>query len=297
MSTDTKFKKHFGYYQEAKVYQNKDGSMDLILPERSEEELREMLPNVSVVTITKDRGAFAGLMLYNWMNIKYPREKLEWIIVDDSGPDTEYPLVDYIPQDDPYINYVKLDEWLPVDKKRNKAVELAKYDFIVHMDDDDYYFPDHVLVKIRLMLEYNKQGVHSMPIGVYDMMERTSFIFDPIYNDRLKRDNNDIAEASIAYRRSYWEQHKFSSEQSEGISEGRAFIGNRFKHWLKVHFIFNMISITHTKNVTGHNRRFINENKTKCKTGNFEDMFPPGFKLALDNVRKIIGTMYIQPNI
>jgi glycosyltransferase involved in cell wall biosynthesis len=296
MSDSKKFKKHLGYFPQAKVFQHENGSMDLILAERTEEELLPILPNVSVVTITKNRGAFAGLMLYNWINIKYPREKLEWVILDDSDKDFEYQLSDYIPQDDPAINYIRLDEWIPVDKKRNKAVELAKYDFIVHMDDDDYYFPDHVLVKVRLLLEYNKQGVHSLPIGVYDMMERSSFIYDPTVNDKLKRSNNDVAEATLAYRREYWNANKFASADSKGVGEGRAFIGKHFHQWIQVHFIFNMISITHTQNITGHNRRFINENKN-VKVGNFEDMFPDGFKLALDNVRKIIKSEYVQPDI
>jgi len=290
-----KFEKKYGVFPEAKVYQHDNGSMDLILAEKSEEELIPLLPNVSIVTITRNRGAFAGLMLYNWINIRYPREKLEWVILDDSDANAEYQLMDYIPQDDPNINYVHLNEWLPVDKKRNKAVELAKYDYIVHMDDDDYYFPDHVLVKIRLMLEYNVQGVHSMPIGVYDMMERTSLIYDPV-DKKLKRDSNDIAEATIAYRKDYWRDHKFESSDGEtGANEGRAFIGKRFNKWLKVHFIFNMISITHVGNITGHNRRFINENKSSFKTGNFEDMFPEGFKFALNNVRKLLLSKYTQP--
>jgi len=292
-----KFQKQFGYFPQAKVYQHENGSMDLILPQIPEEELLPILPKVSIVTITRNRGAFAGIMLHNWMNIRYPREKLEWVILDDSDPDTEYPLGDYIPQDDPNINYVKLDKWLPVAEKRNKAVELAQYEFIVHMDDDDYYFPDHVLAKIRLIMHYKVQGVHSMPIGIYDLMERSSFIFDPIYNEKKKRDNNDVAEATLAYRKEYWRKHKFDSEEERGTAEGRAFIGKSFSQWLKVHFIFNMISITHTKNVTGHNRRFINDSGSESKTGDFEDMFPPGFKLALDNVRKIIKSEYVQPDI
>lgn len=289
------FKLRRGIFREAKVTDPRTGSMHLVLPNIPEEELAKMLPNVSIVTITKDRGVFAGIMLYNWMNIRYPREKLEWVIVDDSDPTTEYNLRDYIPEDDPYINYVHLNKWLPVAEKRNKAVSLAKYEYIVHMDDDDYYFPDSVLAKIRILLHYRCQGVHSMPIGVYDMMERSSYLFDPF--GRGSRDTNDVAEATLAYRKEYWRKHKFRSQDPKGIGEGRAFIGTKFKQWVKVHFMFNMISITHSKNITGHNRRFINENMETTKTGNFEDMFPEAFKLNLENIRKILAVKYVQPNI
>ena len=71
-----------GHYREVNIATDpQTGAMDLLLPHYEQEELLKMLPNVSIVTITKDRGMFAGLMLYNWINIKYPREKLEWVIL------------------------------------------------------------------------------------------------------------------------------------------------------------------------------------------------------------------------
>ena len=115
------FKVHYGNFIKAAVHDSGKGAMDLVLPELSEEELREMLPTVSIVTITKDRGQFAALMLYNWVHITYPRDKLEWVILDDSQG-SEYNLADYIPQDDPYIRYVKLDKWnWPVNEKRKSS--------------------------------------------------------------------------------------------------------------------------------------------------------------------------------
>jgi glycosyltransferase involved in cell wall biosynthesis len=284
-----------GVYREAEVKTESNGAMSLLLPEISEQDLQSMLPKVSVVTITKDRGIFAGVMLYNWLNIKYPRDKLEWVIVDDTDPSAPFQLREYISQDDPFIKFHHLDRWHPVAEKRNIAVGLANHEIIVHMDDDDYYFPDHVLAKVRLMFHYKVQGVHSLPIGVYDMMEKSSYIFDPCGSKNYF--SNDVAEATLAYRKEYWEQHKFYSDNPKGMGEGRSFIGKRFHKWLNVHFMFNMISVTHSKNVTGHNRRFINENLESCKTGKFEDIFPPGFNLKLENVRQLLLTDYVQPQI
>lgn len=292
---ERKCKLHKGRFREVDMITHPNGSMDLVLPEISEHELQELLPSVSIVTITKDRGMFAGIMLYNWMNIKYPREKLEWVILDDSQDRSTYDLADYIPQDDPYIKYHKLERWYPVAEKRNKAVELAQYEYIVHMDDDDYYFPDHVLAKIRIMLHYKCHGVHSIPIGVYDMMEKSSYIFDPCGKKTF--DVNDSAEATFAYKKEYWRKNKFYSDTKIGTGEGRSFIGKNFGSWVKVHFMFNMISITHSKNITGHNRRLINDSIEDVKTGNFEDIFPETFKYNLNNIRKILAADYTQPDI
>ena len=34
--------------------------------------------------------------------------------------------------------------------KRNFGVENCTHDIIVHQDDDDFYFPDSILAKIRI---------------------------------------------------------------------------------------------------------------------------------------------------
>ena len=286
--------KTIGNYKHAPLTTGKDGSLVLDLPEIQEEALRAILPSVTIITITKDRPQFAGLMLYNWVNIKYPRAKLEWLILDDSDrTKSEHSLNDYLPKDDPTIRFVQLEKWYPVAEKRNKAVEMATHEFIVHMDDDDYYFPDHVLAKVRLMLTFDKQGVHSLPIGVFDLMEQSSYLFDvPIKNGF---ESNNVAEASLAYRKDYWRKHKFVGIDDMGRGEGASFIGRRFGQWINVNFLFNMISITHTKNITGHNRRFINERQDTVKTGDFRDVFPEDFKLVLDNVRKMLLADYTQP--
>lgn len=289
-SLENKCRVRKGQYRVAPITSTERGSMDLLLPEIPEQELREILPPVSIVTITKDRAQFAGMMLYNWIHIKYPRDKLEWIIVDDSTDTSEYNLRDYIPQDDPYIKYHKLYRWYPVAEKRNKAVALASHEFIVHMDDDDYYFPDHVLAKVRIMLQMNCQGVHSMPIGVYDMMEGTSYVID-LYDGKAQ--TNAVAEATLAYRKDYWRKRKFLSDKEKGTCEGQAFIGKHHNKWVNLHFMFNMISITHSKNITGQSRRLLRENAIPgAKTGNFEDVFPEGFRYNMENVRKLLAPEY-----
>lgn len=288
MSTIKK-KKQRGVFKEAKITTSEEGSMDLVLPPFTEADA-EKLPNVSVVTITKDRGQFAALMLYNWVNIKYPREKLEWLILDDTAAGAEYDLRDYIPYDDPTIRYVKLDRWCPIAEKRNKAVEMAKYDIIVNMDDDDYYFPDHVLVKVRLMEHYKVDGVHSLPIGVYDLMQGTSFVLDPYKKNGC--DTAAIAEATAAYKRSYWERNKYVSSHETGAAEGESLINGHFQRWVKVHFLFNMISITHSKNITGHGRRLMTGEVVPRQVGNFEDVFPEDFKTILTNIKKILKPDY-----
>lgn len=287
-----KCKSHRGYFHTMAIETNANGNMDLKLPDIPEKILQELLPKVSIVTITKNRGAFAGIMLYNWINIKYPREKLEWVVLDDTpvpAPDG-YDLADYIPCDDPNIKYIRLDREYPVAEKRNLANEYTIGEIICHMDDDDYYFPDSVLAKVRIILQCNFQGVHSFPIGVYDMIGDKSFILDRPKNP-TQCHTNDCAEATMAYRREYWEKNKFYSISPNGCNEGRSFIGKKFDKWILLHFMFNMVSITHTKNITGDNRTVYKDNEVVKSTenaGDFKEVFPKDFILVLENIKKIL---------
>ena len=43
-----------------------------------------VLPGVSIVTIVHDWSEFFVLFQYHWDTLDYPKEKLEWIIIDDT---------------------------------------------------------------------------------------------------------------------------------------------------------------------------------------------------------------------
>lgn len=275
----------FGKIDEALFRKDVNGSMVLNLPE-----LDYDLPCVSIVTITKDRSNFASVMLHNWNNIVYPPDKLEWVIVDDSQ-DPKENLQQYIPTDDPRVVYIKLKEWMPVADKRNYAVSKTKYDIIAFQDDDDYYFPDSIYAKVRVLNHYKKDVVTSIPIGVYDMIEKTSYILDTMYKNGKR--GNDIAEATLLFRKNYWRNNKFKSEHASGVSEGQAFLNKKFNSWINLHFLFNTISITHTTNITNNNRRLYapdpnDKERDLKKVGDFTNVFGEGFNYILDNIYQLI---------
>ena len=41
-------------------------------------------PNISIVTILNNSSDFLPLVQYHWDTLKYPKDKLEWILIDDS---------------------------------------------------------------------------------------------------------------------------------------------------------------------------------------------------------------------
>jgi len=200
------------------------------------------LPFVSVLTITKNRSHFFPLSLHNWNNFRYPKDRIEWVIVDDSKTDE---LKDLIPSDD-RIRYYHLPVPLPIADKRNYSVKKCKGTIISHMDDDDFYFSDSVLAKVRILIDYpDKDCVFSLPLGVHDIIEDKG--------GTLQTSGNDIPEASMTYRKSFWKRGKFG--RGEDSSEWYKFCTGRWDRLINIPFWFNMIAITHKNNATGGVRR------------------------------------------
>jgi glycosyltransferase involved in cell wall biosynthesis len=96
-------------------------------------------PTVSVCTPTFNRRPFIPMMLKCFEHQTYPKNKIEWIIVDD-GTDKIEELVKHIPQ----VKYFSYDEKMTLGKKRNLLNEKATGDIIIYMDDDDYYPPERI---------------------------------------------------------------------------------------------------------------------------------------------------------
>ena len=97
------------------------------------------LPFVSVCTPTFNRRPFVEMMIKCFDSQDYPKNKMEWIIIDD-GTD----LIEDIVSSHPSVKYFKYNEKMTLGKKRNLMHNKACGDIIVYMDDDDYYPPNRV---------------------------------------------------------------------------------------------------------------------------------------------------------
>ena len=96
-------------------------------------------PFVSVCTPTFNRRPFIEMMVTCFDSQDYPKDKMEWIIIDD-GTD---PIEDLV-GGHPNVKYFRYTNKLSLGKKRNMMHDKSKGDIIVYMDDDDYYPPERV---------------------------------------------------------------------------------------------------------------------------------------------------------
>ena len=101
--------------------------------------ISDNLPFVSVCTPTFNRRPFIEMMIACFDSQDYPKDRMEWIIIDD-GTDSVEDLV----ASHPNVKYFRYNNKLSLGKKRNIMHDKSKGDIIVYMDDDDYYPPERV---------------------------------------------------------------------------------------------------------------------------------------------------------
>lgn len=92
------------------------------------------VPFVSICTPTYNRRPFIPTIIKCFDNQDYPKDRMEWIIIDD-GTD----LIEDMVINHPQVKYYKYDTKMTLGKKRNLMHEKSCGDILVYMDDDDYY--------------------------------------------------------------------------------------------------------------------------------------------------------------
>jgi len=110
-------------------------------------------PFVSICTPTFNRRPFIKTMFECFNNQDYPKNRMEWIIVDD-GTDKIKDLIET--SNIPQIRYFELDKKLTLGAKRNYMHKHVKGSIIVYMDDDDYYPPERVSHSVEMLLKDDK---------------------------------------------------------------------------------------------------------------------------------------------
>lgn len=223
----------------------------------------EELPDVSIVTITKDRRVFMPLAKYSYMIQSYPEEKLEWIIVDDGDDPIEDTLIGV-----PNVVYVRCDSKLTISQKRNLGVEKAMYDVICFMDDDDVYPNNSVLQRVAMLLKQpTKECGFCTTIPCYDITQFSSFMNVP---PRQLPMSERVSEASLVFTRKFWSEGKFADDVQ--IGEGDAFIRGREHMCREISPQEVIVSLIHPKN-TSSRRAPKFEEPNGCHYGFNEKLF------------------------
>jgi len=151
-------------------------------------------PLVTVVTPTYNRRKFIPSLISIYESQTYPKEHMEWIILDD-GTDKVEDMFQNLPF--PNVRYVYEPEKKNIGYKRNRLNELAKGDIIVAIDDDDYYPPErvsHCVIKFRTFPDAEMAGAIEMFMYYTDI--KTIYALGP-YNAGA------VTNGTMAWRNTY----------------------------------------------------------------------------------------------
>lgn len=243
----------------------------------------ENLPKVSIVTPTYNKKTFLSIAIQNFLSFDYPKDKLEWIILDDSDESVrdilpndsriKYYYYDQKSKDDLYKLFIdnynkrkseyknmskkqkkgkkyRLDPQhkkhfkgnrIPIGMKRNICAQYATSNYIIHMDDDDFYPPKSILTRVNALMKNGVDCVGCSSIGCFHINKMISLMYMP---DKSFSPAKKISVATLAYTKQFWEKHRF--ENQDMINEGEFFLKKRKcdeLHWKDI-----IVALYHSKN-------------------------------------------------
>ncbi|WP_052118323.1 glycosyltransferase family 2 protein [Erwinia oleae] len=199
------------------------------------------LPFVSVVTPTWERRHFLPYLLYMFQYQDYPEDRRELVILDDSeqsNADLIAMLTKYIPFPE-NIRYIHQTERQTIGQKRNRLNELARGEYIICMDDDDYYPADKISFTIREMRR-NKAifaGCDRIPIW-YSHINR-------IYMTATMGANHAL-NGTFAYHRNFLRNHRYDDRAT--LAEEAHFLNNFTVPVLQLPPERSILCISHSAN-------------------------------------------------
>jgi glycosyltransferase involved in cell wall biosynthesis len=170
-------------------------------------------PFVSICTPTFNRRPFLPFIIKCFENQTYPKDRIEWIIIDD-GTDKVEDLFVNIPQ----VKYFKYDTQMNLGKKRNLSNSKCKGDIIIYMDDDDYYPPERISHAVET-LQKNPTALCAGSSEMYIFFKHIlqMYKFGP-YGP------NHATAASFAFRKQLLNITKYDDDQA--LAEEKQFLKN-----------------------------------------------------------------------
>jgi glycosyltransferase involved in cell wall biosynthesis len=180
-------------------------------------------PFVSVITPTFNRRRFIPSLIACYKHQTYPKEHMEWIVLDDGSDSVEDLFVGpkALTAGLPNVRYIRLEEKKTIGAKRNRLNEEVRGEILVAMDDDDYYPPERVAAAVQAFKKNpGKELAGSSEIYMYYTDLKLIYKLGP-YNP------NHATNGTMAWRKSYSLKHRY--DETVTHSEEKSFLED-YKH-------------------------------------------------------------------
>jgi glycosyltransferase involved in cell wall biosynthesis len=212
----------------------------------------KIFPLVSVCTPTFNRRPFIPYLIKCFESQDYPKDKIEWIIIDD-GTDKIEDLVKDIPQ----VKYFALNEKISLGKKRNLMHEKCNGEYIVYMDDDDFYPPQRVSHAVN-MLETHPSALcaGSSEIYIYFKHIEKMYQFGP-YGER------HATAGTFAFKKKLLNNTRYNDDAA--LAEEKAFLNNYTIPFVQLDPLKVILVFSHEHNTFDKKTLLENKDEKYCK--------------------------------
>jgi glycosyltransferase involved in cell wall biosynthesis len=240
---------------------------------------KPIAPYVSIIMPIYNRSKWLPLITININNLSYPKDKLEFVILDDSEGDpllpTEEDIVALQEKIKPVsLKYIRDNNRKSIGAKRNKLVKLSTHKIIACMDSDDLYFPTYLDYSVS-ELQKNKLSC----VGSAEMLFCYPYDDYKVTAIRCKSDRQ-IHEASMVFTKKHHQACRGFA--SKGVGEGAQMFDFMNNKKIKQLSIMNiMMCICHQENTC---------NKDMFKTSTpVNGEIDIGVKKIINNILNIDG--------
>lgn len=193
------------------------------------------LPFVSICTPTFNRRPFWPIAIKCFEEYTYPKDKIEWIIVDD-GSDKIEDMVSHIPE----VKYFRYEDQMVLGRKRNLMHSKSKGDIIVYQDDDDYYPPERITHAVETLLGSPEAlAAGSSVLFLYFKHISQMYRFGP-YGP------NHATAGTFAFKRKLLETSKY--DEHAALAEEKSFLKNYTVPFVQLDPLKTILVFSHEHN-------------------------------------------------
>lgn len=194
-------------------------------------------PAISICTLTHNRYHFLPLLLNCIEQQDYPHSKIEWLILDDSDNQLKSPSLETNTQIQ--IKYQRIKQKISLGKKRNLSHQLCSGDYIIYMDDDDFYYPKRVSHAISSLQQSGKQIAGSTLLQIYFCHDQQLWLSGPF-------GQNHATAGTFAMTKEFARSHHYNNQDT--CNEEKYFLNNYTIPMQQLDPWQTMVCISHSKN-------------------------------------------------
>lgn len=227
--------------------------------ENKEKKDIDKLPRVSICTPTFNRRPFFKGIIQSVLMQDYPKDLIEWIIVDD-GTD---PIEDLV-KDIPFVKYCRVVEKMTLGTKRNYMHDMCEFKedtaILVYMDDDDYYPTQRISHAVEKLISSDALCAGASELYIWFNTLNKMYRFGP-YGP------NHATAGTFAFKRTLLKETRY--EDHAVLAEEKAFLKNYTIPFVQLDPLKTILVFSHEQN-TFDKRRLIDQNNKFCNESNLK---------------------------